>query len=190
MSICRSVFRAHAPGCLSPGAVLKAINRIIVGDIHEDMFISMLYCILNTRTAEITLACAGHPRPLLVSAGGRTVPVEAAGVAIGLVEADMFDRRLQETTLTLHPGDFWILFTDGITEAMNAEHKEWGLANLQRAVLADARAESAASAGPVPPKAGGAAAIVTRVRQELLAFAGDVAQYDDMTLVVLHRARG
>jgi len=174
MSICRSVFRAHAPGCLSPGFVLKAINRVIVGDIHEDMFISMLYCILNTRTAEITLACAGHPRPLLVSTDGRTVPVESAGVAIGLVEADMFDRRLQETTVTLRPGDLWVLFTDGVTEAMNAEHKEWGLTNLQHTVLAGA--------------AGGSAAIVARVRQELLAFAGDVAQYDDMTLVVLHRS--
>jgi len=204
MSICRSVFRAHAPGCLSPGTVLKAINRIIVGDIHEDMFISMLYCILNTRTVEITLACAGHPRPLLISTGGQAVPVEAAGVAIGLVDADMFDRRLQETTVRLQPGDLWVLFTDGVTEAMNAEHKEWGLANLQRAVLAGAHAENAAlnapqaanllrvarSAGPVLPKAGGAAAIVARVRQELLAFAGNVAQYDDMTLVVGNRLRG
>lgn len=181
MSICRSVFRAHAPGCLSPGAVLKAINRIIIGDIHEDMFISMLYCILNIRTMEITLACAGHPRPLLISAGGQAVPVEASGVAIGLVDTDMFDRRLQEATIKLQPGDLWVLFTDGVTEAMNAEHKEWGLANLQRAVLAGTRA------GPVPSKVGGAAAIVARVRQELLAFAGDVAQYDDMTLVVGNR---
>jgi phosphoserine phosphatase RsbU/P len=178
MSICRSIFRAHAPGCLSPTAVLKAINRIIAGDIHEDMFISMLYCILDTRTAKITLACAGHPRPLLISAGGRVVPVEAAGVAIGLLDADLFDRCLRETTVSLQPGDLWILFTDGVTEAMNAEHQEWGLANLQRAVLADAG----------PPKAEGAAAVVTRVRQELLAFAGDMAQYDDMTLVVVNRS--
>ena len=133
----------------------------------------------------------GHPRPLLISAGGQAVPVEAAGIAIGLVDADMFDRRLQEATVRLHPGDLWVLFTDGVTEAMNAEHKEWGPANLQDAVLAGARAERAAGlprvgqgAGPVPPKAEGAAAIVARVRQELLAFAGDVAQYDDMTLVV------
>ncbi len=177
MSICRSVFRAHAPGCLSPGAVLKAINRIIAGDIHEDMFISMLYCIMNTRTAEITLACAGHPRPLLISADGEAVPVDAAGIAIGLVDTDMFDRRLQEATVRLKPGDMWILFTDGITEAMNAENKEWGLANLQRAVVTGARVESAAS-------------IVARVREELLAFAGDVAQYDDMTLVVVNRSKG
>jgi len=200
MSICRSLFRAHAPGCLSPGTVLKAINRVIFGDIHEDMFISMLYCILNTRTAEITLACAGHPRPLLISANGHAVPVEAAGVAIGLVDADVFDRRLQEAIVRLQPGDLWVLFTDGITEAMNAERQEWGLANLQRAVLAGA--ESAARAAPaaslqhvarssghVPPMAGGAAAIVAHVRQELLAFAGDVAQYDDMTLVIGNRLR-
>jgi len=174
MSICRSVFRAHAPGCLSPAAVLKAINRVIIGDIHEDMFISMLYCILNTCTAEITLACAGHPRPLLIAANGRALPVETAGVAIGLVDSDMFDRRLRETTVTLHPGDLWVLFTDGVTEAMNAEHKEWGRANLQRAVLACAME--------------GSAAIVARVQQEILAFAGDVAQYDDMTLAVLHRS--
>ena len=187
MSICRSVFRAHAPGCLSPGAVLKAINHIIVGDIHEDMFISMLYCILNTRTAEITLACAGHPRPLLISIGGQAVPVEAAGVAIGLVDVDMFDRRLQETTVRLQPGDLWVLFTDGVTEAMNAEHQEWGLANLQRAVLAGAFDKSAARNAP---QAASASAIVARVRQELLAFAGNVAQYDDMTLVVGNRLRG
>lgn len=196
MSICRSVFRAHAPGCLSPGTVLKAINRVIISDIHEDMFISMLYCILNTRTAEITLACAGHPRPLWISTGGRVVPVEAAGVAIGLVDADTFDGHLQETTVRLQAGDLWVLFTDGVTEAMNADHKEWGLTNLQRAVLAGTRAEDAVShevkpgTGPVLPRAGGAAAIVAHVRQELLAFAGDLAQYDDMTLVVANRTRG
>lgn len=200
MSICRSVFRAHAPGCLSPGTVLKAINRVIFGDINEDMFISMLYCILNTKTAEITLACAGHPRPLLIAANGNAVSVEAGGVAIGLMDADVFDRRLQETVIRLQPGDLWVLFTDGITEAMNAQKQEWGLANLQRAVLAGA--ESAARGAPaarspavapsnagVPYKAGTAAAIVAHVRQELLAFAGDMAQYDDMTLVVGNRLR-
>ena len=176
MSVCRSVFRAYAPGCLSPGTVLKAVNHVIIGDIHEDMFISMLYCIFNTRTSEVTLACAGHPRPLLFSAGREIVPVEAQGVAIGLVDADAFDRSLKEVKVALRPDDFWVLFTDGVTEAMNSDGREWGTDGLRRAVLAGS--------------AGGAAAIVGGVRRELMEFAGNTSQYDDMTLVVAHRTRG
>ncbi len=176
MSICRSVFRAHAADGLSPVAVLKAINRILSADIYEDMFISMAYCILDTRAFDITLACAGHPRPLWIAAHGRVVPVQAGGVAIGLLPDDAFDRQIEEITVHLEPGDLWALYTDGVTEAARPGGKEWGLDNLRQAVLT-ARPRAASS-------------IVAHVRRELLAFAGDVAQYDDMTLVVVRRQEG
>ena len=172
MSICRSVFRSHAPGCLSPAAVLKAINRIIIGDIHEDMFVSMLYCVLNIRTSEITLACAGHPRPLLI-AGGRPRPVSAAGVAIGLVEPDQFDHCLEEAVVRLEPGDLWILYTDGVTEALNEDFDEFGLERLQAAARASARRP--------------AAEIVTQVTDSIRDHTGQTPQFDDMTLIVLKR---
>lgn len=176
MGLCRSALHTHAPGRLSPAAVLKAINRTLAGDIQEDMFISMLYAILDTRTFDLTLARAGHTKPLIVSAGGAVAPHDARGIALGMADPDTFDTRLEESRLTLRPGDTWIAYTDGVLEALNDRQEEWGLTRLRSVV----REETAA----------GAQAIVDRVRQELLAFVGDVAQYDDMTLVVMQRKGG
>ncbi len=172
MSVCRSVFRAHAEDCLSPARILKRINEIVSGDIHEDMFISMLYAILDTRSFEMTLARAGHPRPLLVSGGGSVTTIDSDGLAIGLVESDLFDLQIRETTVILKPDDFFIMFTDGVFEAMNAGRQEWGLSRLQ-----DSLAHGAVNAEEM----------LKQVRCAVLDFSGDAAQYDDMTFVVVHR---
>ncbi|MFH0908417.1 MAG: SpoIIE family protein phosphatase, partial [bacterium] len=60
MSICRSVLRSQARGCASPREVLMAVNRFMREDIAEDMFVSMLYMVLNTETRKLTVARAGH----------------------------------------------------------------------------------------------------------------------------------
>jgi len=177
MSICRSVFRAHAPGCLSPSRVLKEINSVISADIYEDMFISMLYVVLNTRTFEATLARAGHTKPFVVSSSGDRISVlESSGVAIGLSDSETFDSLLEETSFTLQPGDVWIAYTDGIVEAMNAKEEEWGISQFLQNVRAHVRA--------------GASDIALHVRKALVDYVGETAQYDDMTLMVLYRHEG
>lgn len=175
ISICRSVFRAHAPGCLSPAQVLKAVNSTISGDMHEDMFISMLYLIVNRKTLAIRLARAGHTKPFLVSARDRRIiPIESQGLAIGLADPPTFNARLEEISIGLNAGDSLVSYTDGVVEALDRRNEEWGLARLRQTALAQTDAD--------------ARAMVTAIRQALHTFTGGTPLYDDLTLLVLHRS--
>ncbi|MFH0909880.1 MAG: PP2C family protein-serine/threonine phosphatase [bacterium] len=171
MSVCRSVLRAQAPGNLSPAAVLRSINRVMSKDISEDMFVSMLYMVLHVDTHELSVARAGHERPILLSRDGHVEPIESPGTAIGMMDVETFERLLGETTIQIKPGDVIVAYTDGITEAMNSEGEEWGMQNFLEAV------RQASSEG--------ANSVLNNVRQRLARFVGENPQYDDMTLVAL-----
>jgi sigma-B regulation protein RsbU (phosphoserine phosphatase) len=172
MSVCRSVLRAQAPGILSPAALLRSINRVLSADIAEDMFITMLYMVLDLETRTLTLARAGHEEALVVRADRTLDLTGSGGTAIGLLDPDTFDRLIGEISIILKPGDTVVAYTDGITEAMNAAREEWGMQALQ-----DTCAHAAA---------GGAHVLLNNVRQRLQRFVGDRPQYDDMTLLALH----
>ncbi len=176
MSICRSVFRAQAATALSPAKVLKAINKVITKDAYEDMFISMLYAVINVKTFEMKIARAGHPQPLIISSDGQTMDkINSGGIAMGLTETDVFNTALEERVITLKPGDIFVAYTDGLLELKNKHREEWTLQQLQGAILANADHR--------------AGRIVESVRRELKTFVEDTAQYDDMTLVVMSRKK-
>ena len=175
MTVCRSVLRAQAPGNLSPASVLKSLNRVMGPDISEDMFVTMIYMVLHLDTRELVLARAGHERPVLISAAGAVRHLEAPGLAIGLVEPEVFDAGMVETTVQLEPGDVVVAYTDGITEAMNTAGQEWGLAELVEACQV--------SSGE------GARSVLSNVRTRLRRWVGERAQYDDMTLLALRLLR-
>jgi sigma-B regulation protein RsbU (phosphoserine phosphatase) len=174
MTVCRSMLRANAPGRTSPADTLRAVNRVMRPDIAEDMFITMIYMVLDIRTGALTMARAGHERAVLIR-GGRIEFLGAGGTAVGLMDEAYFDSALEETTCALQPGDVVAAYTDGITEAMNTQEEEWGL----NAFL-DACKVAAVD---------GAGAVVNNVRQRLERYVNGRAQYDDMTLLVF-RWRG
>ncbi len=172
--MCRSLLRGAAEGRTSAAEVLRAVNRRLYPDIKQDMFVSMLYVIIDTRTSDVTVARAGHDPPLLYRAAGReTVPLRPPGMAVGIDRGDVFDRVMVDETVTLAPGDGILLYTDGATEALDAHDSEFGLARLTQAVQANA------------PK--GAAATVSNIAAELREFAGDAAQHDDITLISIRK---
>ena len=174
MSICRTVLRVTAPGCLSPTEVLRKVNRIVCEDISDDMFVSMLYMILDTRTLELAVARAGHVAPLVCPPPpAEAWEVSAPGIAVGLAGIELFDAELEDRTVKLSPDDCVIVYTDGVTEAQDAKRHEWGVLNLAKTVQLTAS------------ESGSAGTIARNVRQKLLQFVGDVPQYDDMTLVVV-----
>ncbi len=174
MSVCRTVLRTKAPGCLSPAGVLRALNDVLSQDLSSDMYVTMLYMVLDLETHTVSIARAGHLAPLVVP-GNRGQPylIEANGMAIGLADREAFDALLEEKTVTLAPGDILLGFTDGITEAMDSKQNEWGLLNLCTTVQLSVMNRSDAQG------------LADRVRQRLLEYTGDTAQYDDMTLVAL-----
>ncbi len=172
MSISRSVLRAQASNNLSPAAVLKGVNRIMFEDIAEDMFVSMLYMVLNIHTHELAVARAGHERPAWCQASEDTFTIiDSRGIALGIADKDAFESTLSETRVTLRPGDVVVAYTDGVTEAMNAEREEWGVERFLEAVHA---------AAP-----DGANAVLNSTQQRMMRFVGGTEQYDDMTLLAL-----
>ncbi len=174
MAMCRSALRSEARGRSSSAEVLSKVNRQLFPDIKEDMFISMAYGILNSRTHSVTLARAGHDAPLWYVRATRAVTkVQSPGMALGIDSGDVFDRVTTDLTIHLAPGDCLLLYTDGITEAVDRNGQEFGLERLMRSVQASA--------------SGGASAIIRRVTHDVREFCGNIPQNDDITLIAVRR---
>jgi len=170
MAMCRSALRTKAVGNLSPSTVLKQVNRVIRPDMREDMFISMVYGVINIRTMEFTFCRAGH-EPLVLQKGGREEVLNPKGMALGIDNGDLFDTLLQEQKVILQKGDAMVFYTDGITEALDESGQEFGRTELIEAVHACV---------------GQSAEEMTKnIEQRVRRFVGHHPQSDDITLMVV-----
>jgi sigma-B regulation protein RsbU (phosphoserine phosphatase) len=174
MTMCRSVLRSVAPGRMSPAAVLGELNRQLYPDIREDMFITMLYLVLN-RSGAITLARAGHETPLLWRASTQhTEVIESPGMALGIDPGDTFDEVIRDVTLALEPRDTLVAYTDGINEALDDEGNEFGQDQLRDCLQ---------TAGP-----SGVDHLVTAIIERVQRFSSGHPQNDDITLAAVQRS--
>ena len=174
MAMCRSALRSQAPGKLSPAEVLRGVNRQLYPDMKEDMFISMAYVILNRCTGNALLARAGHDAPLLFRRESTTLEcLNPKGMAVGIDSGGVFDRFCTDFPFRLEGGDLLLLYTDGLTEALNASGDEFGVQRLSDELLANA--------------GDGAAAMLHRLSRSVIAFAGNESQHDDITLIALRK---
>ncbi len=174
MAMCRSVLRSQASSRHSPAAVLQLVNEQLFPDIKEDMFISMAYAILSPNSPDVVLCRAGHDAPLHYSASTRTIAkINPPGMALGIDGGGVFNRVTTDFSLHLERDDCLILYTDGVTEALDAEGEEFGMENLYRSILASA------SDGP--------AGIISHLTDSLRAFVGSCPQHDDITLIVIRK---
>ncbi len=171
MTMCRSVLRMRVTANFSPAQTLKQLNSTIYPDMREDKFISMVYGVLNIRTRIFTFCRAGHEPLLLFRPSDQSVRwLAPKGMALGIDGGQVFDRVLTEERMELKSGDILLFYTDGITEALNGEGKEFGRDRLLEVV----RACAARSAGE----------ITAAVEQAVAQFVGKYPQSDDMTLLV------
>jgi sigma-B regulation protein RsbU (phosphoserine phosphatase) len=174
MAMCRSVLRGQAPGKTSAADVLNQVNRQIYPDIKEDMFISMAYLLLDENSGDITLCRAGHDAPLLYEARtGAVRKLNPPGMALGIDAGDVFQRITKDVAVHMEPGDCLILYTDGVTEALDAAGDEYGLQRMTESIQ-----ESASQ---------GAVAIRKRLTDDLMGFIGNSPQNDDITLIVIRK---
>ena len=174
MAICRSALRAEARANPSPGEVLRKVNRQLYPDIKEDMFISMAYLILNHKEATVTLSRGGHDAPLLYRAAtGEIEILKPPGMALGIDSGDVFDRITADISVPLQRDDCLVLYTDGITEALNANGDEFGPERMIRAVRASASE--------------GAEEVIARLIADVRNFVDGHPQHDDITLIVVRK---
>jgi sigma-B regulation protein RsbU (phosphoserine phosphatase) len=172
MAVCQGVLRARAPQQPSPARMLSELNRVLSANLAEDMFITMLYMVLDTATRELRFARAGHEAPLLKRAGGgRPEALPSSGIAIGLADPEIFDSAAEDVTVQLAPGDTVVLYTDGITEALNEKNQEWGMNRFLETIETESGA--------------GVESMLQAVRSRLARHVSAQQQYDDMTLLAL-----
>jgi sigma-B regulation protein RsbU (phosphoserine phosphatase) len=174
MAMCRSVLRSMVPIRGSAADVLRQVNRQLYPDIREDMFISMAYLVIQKAADTVLLARAGHDAPLLFRAADRSVTkVNPPGMALGIDSGNVFDRVTNDLKVRLDSGDCLVLYTDGVTEALDVNGSEFGIGRLIEVIQAGT--------------GDNAAAFVTRVTEAVKAFVGNQPQTDDITLVAIRK---
>lgn len=174
MAMCRSVLRTEARGNPSAADVLRRVNAQLYPDIKEDMFISMAYLIMDSRSGKAVLARAGHDAPLFYrAASGLADKLSPKGMALGIDSGEVFNRVIADHEFEFAPGDCLLLYTDGTTEALDAGGDEFGIERVVQAL------ESGAPAG--------ARDVVSRLTDGLRAFVGNRQKHDDVTLIAIHK---
>ncbi len=159
----------------SPYRLLSEANRILAATMDVRSFITMTYAVVDTEARVMRVARAGHT-PLLrtTAADGRAQVLAPPGMGLGMDRGERFDALLEEVEVPLAPGDLCLFYTDGLSEAMDAEGALFGEERLA-GLLQRAPARNGA-----PPEA-----IKEDVLDEVKRFVGDAPAHDDMTLVVL-----
>ena len=166
----RTLLKGAAVGLADPAEVLREVNNLLNDDNEASMFVTVLYATFDPRSGELVYANGGHNSPLMVRADGSSelLPL-TGGIALGVVP----DYRYARNTVTLEPGDTLVLYTDGVTEAMNDTHEEFGVERLRAIFASD------------PP--GDSRETTQAVFDAVHAFAGDTPQSDDVTCLSLGR---
>ena len=112
MAMAKFVFRSLAREHSEPSEFLAAANEIVLEEIGDGKFITMLYVTADGRAGEVACASAGHPSPRIVRAGA-VEPLSLRGLALGIAGSQAYEAE----HVTLEPGDAAVLFTDGLLEA-------------------------------------------------------------------------
>ena len=167
MAFSRTVIRIVSRWERSARKVLSDSNTIFIGDTGSDTFVTVFYALLDGRERTLAYVNAGHNPPLLLHAGGTLDELAPTGPVIGLVD----DPGYTQGCVQLRAGDILLMYTDGVTEAINSSSTMFSDERL-RAVLRE-------SAG-LP-----ASGIVRAVRAAITEFCGDAPQFDDITILVL-----
>lgn len=130
MTICRCNLRHFSSIHDSPSKVLSELNRSMSPDMRQDMFITLIFAVVDPAKNEVVFARAGHELPLLASHNresgiAATEMIGSEGMAVGLVESELFDAVIEDKRVPFEPGNVFVFYTDGVTEAANEEGVEF-----------------------------------------------------------------
>jgi phosphoserine phosphatase RsbU/P len=153
---------------ISPVRIIEAVNHELCQNNRDRMFVTLFLGVLDTKTGVLAYVNAGHLAPCVLHASGSVEPVNDKPAMPLAVRAGT---AYQERTVSLRPDDTVFVFSDGVTEAMNAADELYGNERLQ----ADLHAASALTPGD----------IVRAIKAEVDAFTGEAPKFDDVTMLAL-----
>jgi hypothetical protein len=152
--------------------ILSTLNTAVRSRNNRARFVSLLLASVDVESGVIRYANAGQSRPVLCSGGEiRYLPAGDPHFPLGVVENVAYP----VASVSMQPGDVMILYTDGLTEAMNAQKEVFGeerLAALMRSLCG---------------RAASAAEVVAGLREGIARYSGEAEQHDDMTIVAVRR---
>lgn len=168
MAISRTIVQSIAMREHSPAAILAAANNTLCGENPREMFVTLFLGVLNIETGRLIYANGGHNPPAWLREGQKPCTLPSLGdTALGIIE----DLDYQEGELILAPGDGLVLYTDGVTEAFNAQNEVYSEARLLN-VLESSQQDSARQ-------------LVHKLVDSVYAFVQNADQSDDLTLLTL-----
>jgi serine phosphatase RsbU (regulator of sigma subunit) len=167
MASFRASLRAEVRNNYSITTILAKVNRLLMESTEPSRFVTALYGVLDTNTLRFTYSCAGHYPGILVHEDGAIEELSDGGTVLGAFPTV----RYEEAFTVFSPGDMLVLYTDGVTEALNAEGEEFGVPRLVDLAVT-ARGRSAAK-------------IVAAIERAVRNFSKRKVPGDDLTLVVL-----
>lgn len=168
MSQTHALLYAMATRDTPPDRVLQRVNQLLLKIGESNLFVTVLYGVLDKRTNQFTYARAGHELPIIVSADGKAETASYdQGQLMGVLEGPILD----EQTISIPPGGIMYLYTDGVIDARHANGDSFGMERLIDEVSNS--------------RDGTAQDLCDRLWQSLCAFQSKNAQEDDVTLVVI-----
>ncbi len=174
MTMIRTSLRLETRGNKNPADILTKVNGFVTDDIRKGMFVTMFYVILDSRERMVSFASAGH-NPMILYRGKskETYYLNPSGFPVGITlpEIRLFGERIQADRIRLHPDDILVLYTDGITEAMNPQRELYGDERFLTAIRKYGHLD--------------VVEFVTSIKSDILAFTGGFEQNDDITLVAI-----
>ncbi|MBN2088345.1 PP2C family protein-serine/threonine phosphatase, partial [candidate division KSB1 bacterium] len=156
----------------SPKEMMTKINRNFYNTAESRIFITLFYGIIDLTERKMTYLRAGHtPIVFRKSIQEQARLLQPTGIAIGLEQGPLFEKTLQVETIPINAGNFFVFYTDGLTEGMNPAKEEFGEDRLL-SIVQNAPSRSAQE-------------LLEHIRKEHKKFIGRQEALDDFTCVVV-----
>lgn len=170
MAVSRTIIRSKGLQGVSAAECLTESNRLLASTSVDYMFLTVFYAIFNTKTGLVSYCNAGHNPPHIVRTNGTVEQLPMDG---NFMVGAFTDVEYTEKTLQLEHGDLLVMYTDGVTEAVNSSYEEFGTERLKNIIsgIADKSCQE----------------IVGTIKAGINNFVDGAAQSDDITMLVVKR---
>lgn len=167
MALSRTITRANATWHKSAVGVITETNTMICADARSGMFVTLFFGVIHPDKRTITYVNAGHNPPLVFRTNGSKEELTLTGPALGIMDDAVYT---QDTTV-LNTGDILLMYTDGVTEAVNRKNEEFGVERLEALIMRD--------------RNNTAAEIRDTIVKEVTSYTEGQDQFDDITIIVM-----
>lgn len=167
MAFLRASLRAATHIGYAPHISMAKVNYLLWESIERNQYVTAFYGILDAANRTLSYTNAGHNPPLLLDADGNARFMKKGGLPLGMFR----DTRYHEYFLTIEPGEVLVLYTDGVTEAMNPDGEEFGPDRLAESLKAN--------------RTLGAKELISAVQADVMGWTDGLGATDDITFFVI-----